>query len=133
MNFSQMIIAKAGNNPSLHPYVSTLETWNQWLKVDFVFAYDSLPFISARSFKPILKKATASVKPNGIFAVSLFGMDDEWVAAQKANGISVDDVKALLTDFTILHFEVIKKVGQTVFEGEKMWHIIEVIARRNKL
>ncbi len=131
MKSIELIRLQVGNDPRLQTYISSLENWNEWPKVDFLFAYHSFPFCSVGSFDSVLQKATESVVPSGILAVSFFGLEDEWVVDQKVIGISSDNVRALLRDFSILHFEEIKKVGQTTFQGEKLWHVIEVIARRN--
>jgi len=114
----------------LHTHISSLENWEVWPKVDFLFAYHSFPFCSADQFDAVIEKSLSSVAPGGIYAVSFFGPEDEWVKENKVVGISADDVKEKLHGFNILHFEEIKKIGPTVLQGRKMWNIIDVIARR---
>lgn len=129
-SFLEFISERIDKNPLLNTHVSPIETWNGWQSVDFLFAYDSLPFCRIGTLGNVLERVVSSVKPNGILAVSLFGMEDEWVILGKANGISSEKIRTLLSEFSILHFEEIKKNGSTVFEGQKKWHVIELIARR---
>lgn len=129
-SFLEFISARVDKNPLLHTHASLIETWTGWQSVDFLFAYDSLPFCKIGALSSVLEKVISSVKPDGILAVSLLGMEDEWVADGRANGISSKKIRTLLSEFSILHFEEIKKNGSTVFEGQKKWHLIELIARR---
>lgn len=114
----------------LHTYVSSLENWTAWPKVDFLFAYHSFPFCESKSFTSVIEKAFSSVKANGILAVSFFGPEDQWVKENKVVGVSEDEVKNLLSNFQVIHFEEIQKIGPTALQGDKMWNVIEVIARR---
>lgn len=118
------------NSPKLHTHLSSLETWKAWPTVDFLFAYHSFPFCDSKNFISVIEKAFSSLSSNGILAVSFFGPEDQWVVENKVVGISESEIKKLLSNFQIIHFEEIKKVGPTALQGDKMWNVIEVIARK---
>lgn len=118
------------NSDRLHTHLSSLENWSVWPKADFVFAHHSFPFCSSHSFDSVIEKALFSIALDGIFAASLFGLEDDWVTQKKVTGISFDGLKHKLQDFEILHFEEVKKFGPTALQGDKVWHVIDVIARR---
>lgn len=125
------LVAALSNSPKLITHLSALENWNAWPSVDFLFAYHSFPFCPSQSFDSVVEKAFSSVKTNGVLAVSFFGLEDDWVKENKAVGISSESVKNALREFEILHFEEIKRVGPTALQGDKMWNVIEVIAKRS--
>lgn len=118
------------NSNRLRAHHSSLEDWKIWPEVDFLFAYHSFPFCSPASFEAVVNKSLSSVNSDGIFASSFFGPEDAWAQAGRVVGITAGEVKLKLNDFDILHFEEIKKLGPTALSGDKMWHVIEVIARR---
>ncbi len=49
----------------------------------------------------------------------------------KVSGISEEKIKLLLSNFQFLHFEEIKRIGPTALNGDKYWHVFEIIARKN--
>lgn len=114
----------------LHMHLSSLESLTTWPPTDFLFAYHSFPFCRPEQFRAVVDKALTSISTGGIFVASFFGPEDEWVKENKVVGVSAEEVKSKLTSFEILHFEETKKIGPTALEGDKMWNIIDVIARR---
>lgn len=120
----------SANSEKLHVHLSSLESWNAWPQVDFLFAYHSFPFCTPQSFDAVFTKSLMSVLTDGVFAASFFGPEDEWVKEKKVVGISADEIKTRLIGFEIIHFDEIKKVGPTALQGDKMWNVVEVIARR---
>lgn len=126
----ELVKANTSNSPNLHAHLSSLENWTVWPKVDFLFAYHSFPFCDSKNFISVIEKAFSSIKSNGILAVSFFGPEDQWVVENKVVGISESEVRKLLSNFQVIHFEEIKKVGPTALQGDKMWNVIEVIARK---
>ena len=121
----------ATKSEKFHSHVSSLENWNIWPKVDFLFAYHSFPFCKPHGFDDVVAKSLSSVVTDGIFAASFFGPQDEWVKEKKVVGISAEDVRIKLSAFEILHFDEIRKIGPTALQGDKMWNVIEVSARRH--
>ncbi len=97
---------------------------------DFVYAYHSLPFCRPDCFGRLWEMITHCLRPNGIFAGSLFGMNDEWVQSGDVIGTTQDQLLAFLCDFEILHQEEIDEVGPTALNGPKHWHVINVIAAK---
>lgn len=114
----------------LQPHLCSLETLKAWPQTDFLFAYHSFPFCKPDQFDDVVEKALRSVSKKGICAITFFGLEDQWVTENKVMGISADKVKNKLQDFQILHFEAKIELGPTALQGNKMWHVIEVIARR---
>lgn len=72
------------------------------------------------------------MKPNGVFAGSFFGINDEWVKTDQTSGLSKENLESYLSSFDVLHFEEVEKVGNTALSGPKHWHFIDVIARKKK-
>lgn len=130
-NAIELVTNTAADSKMLHAHLSSLENWNIWAQVDFLFAYHSLPFCAAQSFESVVEKSLSSVAPGGICAVSFFGPEDEWVQEKKCVGISAAEVKNKFRGFEILYFDEIKKIGPTALQGDKMWNIVEVIAHRS--
>lgn len=114
-----------------HPHLSALENLKIWPQVDFLFAYHSFPFCKRESFRSVLKKALNSLSEKGVFAASFFGLEDEWAIEDKVIGIGADEIRNQLHKFEILHLEDTKKTNPSAFQGNKMWNIIEVIAKKN--
>lgn len=115
---------------NLNIHHCSFEDLHDWPQVDFFFAFHSLPFCKQEFFKNTLEKSFQSVKAEGLYVGSFFGLEDEWVADQRVVGISADDLKKSLIEFDLLHFEETKEIGKTVMNGPKMWHVIEVIGRK---
>lgn len=99
-------------------------------EADFVYSFHSLPFASREKFDDVLSYVFSRVKVGGVLAVTLFGPKDQWVLAKTVSGISEAELKTRLNGFEILSFDTEDEVGPTAMEGDKHWHVFEVIARR---
>lgn len=129
----ELVKAKASNFADrLHTYVTPFELMRDWPSVDFLYSFHALPFCNRSYFDEVVNRSIRSVSPDGLYVASFFGLEDEWVVADKVVGISDVEVRSRLHGFDVLHFVEDKKVGKTVMNGEKMWHVVEVIAKRLK-
>ncbi len=62
------------------------------------------------------------------------GENDEWKKTKpEMTFLSKEEVKELFNGFEIIQFNEIEKDGLTGIGKKKHWHIIEVIARKNKV
>lgn len=127
------LILQQSDSVQLLTYVSSLENWQEWPQVDFLFAHHSLPFCRQEKLDNVLEQAISTLKPDGIFAASFFGLEDEWVVEGKTTGVSTQYLEGKLSAFDLLHVEETKKQGKTALQGDKMWNVIDVIARRRSI
>lgn len=118
---------------NLQTKISKFENIQEWPKVDFLYAFHSLPFCNETHFDEILVASINSVRKKGLFVASFFGHQDDWMLSKKCVGIEEQKIRNLLNNFEIIYFNEIKEVGNTVKDGEKMWHVIEIIARQQRL
>lgn len=123
-------LAQRQSNQNLRTICSRFEDLQSIPSAEFVYAYHSLPFCKADHLDSLWSLINQAVKPNGIFAGSFFGLNDEWVKSGKTSGISNEKLKSYLASFDILHFEEFDKVGNTALSGPKQWHFMNVIARK---
>lgn len=99
-------------------------------KAELIYSYHSLPFCRTDHLDSLMSLICNAVKPNGIFAGSFFGLNDEWVKGGHTSGVSLEKLNQYFTDFHILFNEEFDKIGNTALNGPKHWHYYEVIARR---
>ena len=97
---------------------------------EFIYSYHSLPFCDVDHFDRLWTLIQNAVNPNGIFAGSFFGLNDEWVKSGHSTGVSTETLKRYLSNFDILHYDEVEKVGNTALNGPKNWHFIDVIIRK---
>ncbi|MGB8984430.1 MAG: class I SAM-dependent methyltransferase [Anaerolineales bacterium] len=97
---------------------------------DLIHASLSLPFCPPEHFDALWAKIAAAVKPGGRFAGQFFGVRDSWVNEPDMTFHTEEQVRRLLGDFEIEHFDEMDKDGPAV-SGPKHWHVFTVIARKN--
>lgn len=117
-------------NQKLHLYHLPFEKIIDLPDVDFFHSFHALPFCQPEFFLSVVRKTIASVRPSGIYAATFFGPEDQWCLQKTASSIEKEELKQMFKVFDLLHFKEIKHLGATALEGEKMWHVIEVIAQR---
>lgn len=123
-------LAKEQPDKKLRTICSSFEELHSIPSAEFIYSYHSLPFCKADHLDRLWNLIQQAVKPNGIFAGSFFGMNDEWVKSGHTSGVSKKTLDCYLSAFDILHFEEVDKIGNTALNGPKHWHFIEVIARK---
>lgn len=110
----------------------SFEKMKKWPKVDFFYSFHALPFCDRSAFEDTVQRSIEAVVPGGIYVVSFFGPEDEWVISEKVRGMSGDKLKEKLQNYDILRFVDDKQIGKTVLNEKKMWHNVQAIARRKK-
>ena len=120
-----------GNRSRATLKVSRFEDLTDLKPVHLVYSFQSLSFCPPPEFEAFWKRVLSWVEPGGIFAGTLFGPNDQWVAGGKVSAISEKDLRASLEGFEILHWREIDKLGSTALQGEKHWHYFEVVARKD--
>lgn len=109
--------------------ICAIELLQEWPSIDLFYAFHVLPFVPKDYFAQVLSRSIQSVKPGGLYVASFFGAQDDWVVAGTATGISTEEILRNLHQFEVLHFEEVKSLGPSALNGQKRWHIIEVIAK----
>jgi SAM-dependent methyltransferase len=97
--------------------------------VDLIHASLSLPFCPPEHFETLWTKIGDAVKPGGRFAGHFFGVRDSWVDQPGMTFHTEDQVRRMLGDFEIEHFDEMDEDGKAV-SGPKHWHVFTVIARK---
>lgn len=96
---------------------------------EVVVAGFSLFFLPRAEFQGFWARLRASLRPGGLFAGQLLGVDDDW----RRRGYTVhtaDEVRDLFEGFEILDSEEANRPGKTTLREEKHWHVFHVVARR---
>lgn len=100
-------------------------------KFDLINAEYSLPFNPSSTSETVLIRIKNSLKPGGIFAGQLFGLNDTWnTEGRDMTFYSREQVERLFNDMEIIKLSEEEKDGQTVVGGVKHWHIFHIIARK---
>lgn len=125
-------IAKGLSNPNLICIISSFENFGFPVEeYDLVNAQFSLPFNPPGSLISILDKIKVSLKPGGIFAGQLFGINDEWNTGNKKRSFHThEQVKEMFSDMDIINFGEVDRDGKTAVGDIKHWHFFNIIARR---
>ena len=112
-----------------------------WPIADLVNSSYALPFCPPDSFAAVWGRIIASLVPGGRFCGQLFGDRDEWASASTASardwgspsGMSFhskEDVRLLLGDLDIEHFDEVDEDGTTAVGDAKHWHLFHIVARK---
>lgn len=123
-------LAGAPLSKSLRTICTRFEDLNVIPPSEFIYSYHSLPFCQPDQFDKLWKLISEAIVPNGIFAGSFFGMNDEWVKAGRTTGVSREKLELYLSQFDLLHREEFDQVGNTALSGPKHWHFIDVLAKK---
>lgn len=103
-------------------------------KYDLINAHYSLPFIAPNDFSGVWSKILTSLKYDGIFVGTFFGIEDEWNDGKKLNITfhSKEEVSLLFSQscFRLIKFEEKNNIGTMANGTKKHWHVFHVIAMR---
>lgn len=123
-------LAGLQSNQNLKTICSSFEELREIPVAEFIYSYHSLPFCHANDIDRLWGLIRDAVKPNGIFAGSFFGLNDEWVKSGHATGVSTESLNQYLSSFDVLHYEEVDKMGSTALIGPKHWHFIDIIGKK---
>jgi SAM-dependent methyltransferase len=98
-------------------------------QADLVHASFSLPFVARDEFGDVWARVLGCLRPGGLLAVSLFGVDDSWAARDDVTVHRRAEVDALLAELDVESLDEVHRDGEA-FEGPKHWHIYFLVARR---
>ncbi|SEB36356.1 Methyltransferase domain-containing protein [Paramicrobacterium humi] len=109
--------------------VRRFEQLDELAASDLVFSGFALPFCPPEHFEALWQKIRASLRPGGLLAVELFGVNDEWAGRASMTFHSRAQVERMLDGLEIVHLEEAERDGRS-FDGPKHWHVFHVVARR---
>lgn len=98
-------------------------------KFSLINARYSLPF-NGPDLEVVVQKIKKSLAPGGIFVGQFFGMEDAWQGREGIEFHTKDEVMQMLDGLEILKLHEEKGVGGTALQGDKFWHVFDVIARK---
>ena len=97
-------------------------------RAHLIHAGFSLPFCDPSQFPTLWARIRAVLRPGGIFAGQLFGLNDSWSTNPSMTFHDSCDVQDLLKVWEILELREIDRDGEA-FSGPKHWHLFEILAR----
>lgn len=112
----------------LHAAVVDLATVDTLPSADLIYSGFTLSWLPPSAFHRLWHAAVTSLKPGGLLATNIFGDHDDWAARTDTTCLSDPEVRELLHDLRVEHFEVEDADGMA-FSGPKHWHVFDVIAR----
>ena len=95
---------------------------------DLIYSGWTLPFCHPESFDALWARLRGAMAPQGLLAVNLFGVRDDWASEQGMTFRTLEqaqDMAAGLVDVSVTETE---EDGQS-FSGPKHWHEISIMAR----
>lgn len=111
---------------------------NDFDKFDFpvnfynlINAQFSLPFNHPATFTEMFSRLKLSLKSGGIFSGQFFGKNDDWNKDSDDRTFHTkEEVQHLLDRMEIIKLEEKEFDGSTALNGEKHWHVFDVIAKK---
>lgn len=97
--------------------------------LDVVVAQFTLFFLRSWEFGQVWQRLLKALKPGGIFAGQLLGVNDDW-ADRGYTVYTLAEAQSLLHPFEVLYFEEAERDGETSLGEPKHWHVFHVVARK---
>lgn len=112
----------------LHTHAARMEDFDL-PPCDLVWAGFALPFVSAQSWSPLLRRVFAALRPGGRFAGDIFGDRHAWASEDGVLTRREDQVRGDLAEFRIEAFDV--EDGWRVSGNEvTRWHAFGFAVRK---
>jgi tellurite methyltransferase len=102
----------------------------QLIASDVIIAMFSLFFLGPEAFPRLWKEVLHSLKPGGVFAGQILGVNDDWANLGYSLHTRHEVENELFADFDILHLEEVDRDGKDIFGVPKHWHIFHIVAKR---
>lgn len=100
-------------------------------KNDLVVANNSLPFCSKKYFFKVWSDIVDSIKKDGYFIGTFFGLKDSWASyRKKMNFVNKQQIFELFNQFEIIELNEFEKDSKSAAGEYKHWHIYAVIAKK---
>lgn len=93
----------------------------------------SLSFCNRNTFDNLWNKIVSSISKEGYFVGNFFGKKDTWSSRTNMTFFNKEEVQELFSSFEMIDFSEIEKDSKTALGKEKHWHIINVIAKKNRM
>ena len=97
---------------------------------DLVNAAFSLPFHGRKGVEELWAKIFRSIRPNGLFAVQLFGEEDSWKDRDDLFFVSSDELSKFCEGYKTEFYKEMKGPGKTAVGGSKYWHVHHFVLRK---
>lgn len=113
--------------------ISPIETFTLG-KYDFVFAKNSLVFLSPKKFRTVIEAIKNSLRPNGVFAARLWGdRDSENISKRnyKHTFVTKEMLAQQFQGYTIVLYREREENGSSVYGHMKHWHLIDIVVQKS--
>lgn len=100
---------------------------------DLINAAYSLPFCALDAFESLWARIIDSLRPGGIFAGQLFGVNDQWATEPGHHAnifLSRAQVDELTAGLERLHFNEFEGDGTTATGKPRYWHLYHMVLRK---
>jgi trans-aconitate methyltransferase len=114
----------------LHTMPVDLTTVDALPRVDLIYSGYTLSWLPPAGFEHVLGLILASLRPDGLLAVNLFGDRDDWASRPDTTCLHESRVRELLSRDLHLEYFDAKEYHGMAFNGPKHWHVFDVIGRR---
>ncbi len=118
-------------HPALTAHTLSFEDIPALPAADLIHAAYALPFQSRASFDRLWALIRESLRPGGLVAVDLFGVNDAWADRPNMTFLTAAEATALAAGLTVEHWHEQDEMGPA-YSGPKHWHVFELIARRGE-
>lgn len=96
---------------------------------DVCAAMFTLFFLPREAMEAVWSRIRAAMRPGGVFCGQFLGVDDAW--AERGYTVdTLDQVRARLEGFELLHLEEVNRMGKTADGNPKHWHVFHVAVRK---
>lgn len=125
--------AKAIDDERLEANISSFEDFDYKEKTyDLINAQYSLPFMKQEYFDDVIFKIKNSLKTNGVFVGTFFGIKDSWnnETGTVENFQTKEELLEMFEDFELLEFLEEEDDKSAVNEKLKHWHTFHITAKK---
>ena len=123
----QQVHERAGSRPGLRTIQARLEEV-ELPNSDLVYSGLTLPFCHPDHFPALWDRVCASLRPNGLIAVHLFGDRHGWMR-EEMTFVTNDQVEGLISGLTVLDLREMDEVMPSAMGDQVRMHIFDVVAR----
>lgn len=100
-------------------------------KANLITSNFSTYFCKPQYFSRFCNEITNNIVEGGYFVGNFLGKEDDWSIDSKRTFIDKEQLNMIFKDFEIVFFKEKKFNKQTVKGKMKLWHIFQIIARKN--